>query len=167
MFILIVLSRIFSIILHCSIDPCFWEGGCCMSNFSFIILHCSVIPYYWEKTTLPLFTPLGRGDFICVYIYILFFQESLLPSVMSVLFHTFRKCHSTTHSILKGLSSLYFSIVSSIILHYSIKPCFWEGGCCMSNFPFIILHCSVIPYYWEKTTLPLFTPLRRGDFICV
>ena len=42
-----LLSRIYSIILHCSINPCFWEGGgCCMPNFSFIILYCTVSPYF-------------------------------------------------------------------------------------------------------------------------
>ena len=37
------------------------------------------------------------------------------------------KCHSTTHSFLKGLGSLCYSRVSSIILHCSISPCFWKG----------------------------------------
>ena len=39
------LSRISSIILHCSLNPCFWGGACSMPNFSFIIRHCSVMPY--------------------------------------------------------------------------------------------------------------------------
>ena len=37
------------------------------------------------------------------------------------------KCLSTTHSFLEGLNSLYFSVVSFIILHCSLNPCFWEG----------------------------------------
>ena len=45
---------------------------------------------------------------------------------MSLPFQISEECHSTTHSFLKGLSSLYFSILSSVILHCSINSCFWE-----------------------------------------
>ena len=41
-------------------------------------------------------------------------------------FQTLRKFHSTIRSFLEGVISLYFSIVSSVIVHCSISPCFWE-----------------------------------------
>ena len=65
-------------------------------------------------------------------------------------------------SFLKGLVSLYFSIVSSIIVHCSINPCFWEGVDAACQFFLlsywgggcrIILHCSVIIVFPRKQLL--------------
>ena len=63
-------------------------GGCCMPNFSFIILHCSV-SHPTRTNTLPLLTPLGGIDFMDIYIYLHFFQESLLSSFIALSIHAF------------------------------------------------------------------------------
>ena len=121
------LSRISSIILHCSINPCFWEGvdvACQTFNLSSCI---ALSPILLEQMLYPYWLLREGIDFMSVHIYIHFFQEFLLSSYMSLPAHTFRKCHSTTHSFLKGLGSLYLSVVSFIILHCPIHPCFWEG----------------------------------------
>ena len=57
------------------------------------------------------------------FIFIHLFKIFLVSSI-SLPLQTLEKCHSTTHSFLKGLTSLYFWKVSSIILHRSINPCF-------------------------------------------
>ena len=66
LYISIYLSRI-PIILHCSINPCFWEGVH-VARPTFLLSSCIALsPILLEKTILPLFTLLG-GD--CFFIYI-------------------------------------------------------------------------------------------------
>ena len=138
-------------------------GGCCMPNFSFIILHCSV-SHTTRTNTLPFLTPLGGGWF-----YIHLYIHKFLSRIYSIILHVsptpnLKKCHSTTDSFLKGLNSLYISIVSFIILHCSISPCFWEGVdvACQT---FHLLSCIALSFHCarKKTPLPLFTPLG-GDW---
>ena len=115
-------------------------GRCCMSNifFYYPALLCHSIRI--EKTPLPLFTPL-EGDWFYIYIYIYFFQESLLSSFMPLSFQ---------------------SLENSIRPH--ISPCFWEGW----MLPSILLFSSCIALLFhatrKKTILPLFTPLGGGWF---
>ena len=108
-----------------------WEGVDVACK-TFRLSSCIALSFHTtRKNCSTLIDSFGRGLVVYMYIYIHVFQESLLSSFMSLPFHTCRKCHSTTHSS-KGLSSRYFSIVSSIILPCSISPCFWEGvdvGC--------------------------------------
>ena len=135
-------------------------GGCCMSKCSFIILHCSV-SHTTRTNTLPFLTPLGGGWF-----YIHLYIHKFLSRIYSIILHVsptpnLKKCHSTTDSFLKGLNSLYISIVSFIILHCSISPCFWEGvdvGCqsvllssCIALSP-ILIEQTLYPYWllWER-----------------
>ena len=138
-------------------------GACCIPSFSFIILHCSVIPYNQEKYTTHSF---DRGpNFIDIYIYISFKNLVYHPSCLS---HStlLEKCLSTTRSFLKGLSSLRFSRISSIILHCSLNPCFWEGVdvTCQA---FLLSSCIVLSFHTtRKTILPLFTPLI-GDWFYI
>ena len=65
---------------------------------------------------------------------------------MPLPFQISEECHSTTHSLLKGLSSLYFSILSSVILHCSINSCFWEGVdvACQT---FLLSSCIVLSFH--------------------
>ena len=94
-FVLIVLSRIFSIILHCSINSCFWEGVgvACQTVLLFPASLCHSIPLGKRYSTLV--HSFGGLIFINIYIYIYIFAS--------------------------------LSRISSIILHCSINPCFWEG----------------------------------------
>ena len=134
-----------------------------MPSFSFIILHCSVIPYNQEKYTTHSF---DRGpNFINTYIYISFKNLVYHPSCLS---HStlLEKCLSTTRSFLKGLSSLRFSRISSIILHCSLNECFWEGVdvACQA---FLLSSCIVLSFHTtRKTILSLFTPLI-GDWFYI
>ena len=125
------------------------QGGCCMSNFSFIILHCSVI--LLGKLVYP-YSPLWAGfDFICtINTYISFNNLFYHPSCHS---HSkSEECHSTTHSFLKGLSSLCFSILSSVVLHCSINSCFWEGVdiACQT---FLLSSCIALSFHTTRKKL--------------
>ena len=121
----------------------------------FFFFHAALLCYSMllGKTTLPLFTPLG-GAWFYLFIYIYFFQESLLSSLMFLPFQTSEKCHWITQSFLEGLISVYFSINSSINLHCSINPCFWKGvdvachffyriGGWMLHHPALLCHCGI------------------------
>ena len=137
------LSRISSIILHCSLNPCFW-GGCMLhaklffyhpallchaillvknystiilpfgrgwfflSRISSIILPCSINPCFWEGV-----------DVAC--------QAFLLSSLIALSFHTTGQTILPLFTPLGGDWFSFFSRVSSIILHCSINPCCWEG----------------------------------------
>ena len=122
-------------------------GRCCMSNifFYYPALLCHSIRL--EKLLYP-YSPLWEGiDFISIYTYISFKNLFYHPSCFS---HSKlqKNAIGSLISFLKGLISLYFSIVSSVIVHCSINPCFWEGvDVACQTFLFFILHCSVIPYY--------------------
>ena len=125
-YIYIYLSRI-PIILHCSINPCFWEGVH-VARPTFLLSSCIALsPTLLEKTILPLFTLLGGDWFLYIYIVLL-------------------------------------SRNSSIILHCSINPCFWEGVDVAFQ-TFLLSSCIALSFRTtrEKTTLPLFTPLI-GDW---
>ena len=79
-----------------------------------------------RKNCSTLIHSFGRG--LILYLYI----HTFLSRISSIILHAFlipnfRKFHSTIHSFLEGVISLYFSIVSSVIVHCSINPCFWEG----------------------------------------
>ena len=100
---------------------------------SVLLSSCIALSFHTARENCStLIDSFGRGLVVYIYVYIHFFQESLLSSFMSLPFHTFRKMPFDHSFLSKGLSSLYFSIVSSTILHCSISPCFWEGvdiGC--------------------------------------
>ena len=110
-----------------------------------------------RKNYPTLIHPFDRELILYTFIYTCISFKNLLyhPSCLSQS-TLLQKCHSTTHSFLKGLSSLYFSIVSFIILYCSINPCFWEG---------VRLHAKLFIYHpallchsilLGKTPLPLF-----------
>ena len=137
-----------------------------------------------EKNYATLVHSFGRGLILYLYIDICLSRiSSIIPHVSPI--PNFRKCHSTTHSFLEGVISLYFLIPSFITFHRAINPCFWEGwilhvissflSCIALSFhaarknlirPFIsflkglvslyfsivssiIVHCSIIPCFWE------------------
>ena len=78
-----------------------------------------------RKSCSTLIHSFGRGLILNLYIHTFL---SRIPSIIlhAFLIPNFRKFHSTIHSFLEGVISLYFSIVSSVIVHCSINPCFWE-----------------------------------------
>ena len=136
-------------------------GGCCMPNFSFIILHCSV-SHTTRTNTLPFLTPLGGGWF-----YIHLYIHKFLSRIYSIILHVsptpnLKKCHSTTDSFLKGLNSLYFSIVSFIILHCSISPCFWEGVDVACQTFHLLSRNALSFHYARKKLLYPYSPLWEG-----
>ena len=139
-----------------------------------------------RKNCSTLIHSFGRG--LILYLYIHTFL-SRIPSIIlhAFLIPNFRKFHSTIHSFLEGVISLYFSIVSSVIVHCSINPCFWERVDVTCQFFFfhpallcysmllgenvirpvssllkglislyfsmvspIIFHCSINPCFWER-----------------
>ena len=55
-------------------------------------------------------------------------------------------------SFLKGLILRYFSIVSSIILHCSINPCFWEGVAVACQ-TFLLLSCLALSFHAARDML--------------
>ena len=135
------LSRIPSIILHASPIPNFRKFHSTIHSFlegvislhfsivSSVIVHCSINPCFWE-----------RVDVAC---HFFFFHPALLCYSMLLGKNVIRP----VSSFLKGLISLYFSMVSPIIFHCSINPCFWEGVDVACQTFHLSLHCSVIPYY--------------------
>ena len=144
---IVLLSRNSSIILHCSINPCFWEGVD-VAFQTFLLSSCIALSFRTtrEKTTLPLFTPL-IGDWFYTYI-VFFFQEPRLSSFMSLPFHTFRKTPFNHSFLSKGIE--FSAFFKNLFYHPSLlsqSMLFGGGGCCMPIFSFIILHCPVIPYY--------------------
>ena len=156
---LFFLSSNTSIIFHCSINPCFWEGGWMLHAKLFFYhlalpCHCSINACFWEgvdvacpaflvsscialsfhttrKNYSTLIHSFGRWLILYIYIYTYqyFFQEPLLATLLSLPFHPFRRCHPSLPYLPMLLGG---------------------GGCCMPSFSFIILHCSVIPYFLEK-----------------
>ena len=107
----------------------------------FILSSCITLSFHTTRKNYPtLIHSFGRG--LILYLYIHTFL-SRIPSIIlhAFLIPNFRKFHSTIHSFLEGVISLYFSKVSSVIFHRAINPCFWESGCCMS----ILLFSS-----WKK-----------------
>ena len=114
------------------------EGGCCMSNFSFVILHCSVIPYPGSKTTLPLFTPLGRDwSYTNKYIF------AFLSRISSNMFY---HCSLLYQCMLLGAGGCCMSNFSFVILHCSVIPYHWEK----TTQPYSLLWEGVVFIYINK-----------------
>ena len=117
--------------------------------------------YYNKHSTL--IDSFGRGWVLhtFIYTYISFRNLFYNPSCLSQS-TLLEKCHSTTDSFLKALSSLYFSVVSFIILHCPINPCFWEGVdvACQA---FLLSSCIALSFHTTKKNT-LLTPLI-GDRI--
>ena len=141
LYIHIFLSRIPFIILHAFLIPNFRKfhstihsflEGVISRYFSIvpsIIFHRAINPCFWE-----------RVDVACQFF---FFHPALLCYSMLLGKNVIRP----VSSFLKGLISLYFSMVSPIIFHCPINPCFWEGVDVACQTFHLSLHCSVIPYY--------------------
>ena len=113
-----------------------------------------------RKNYSTLIHPFGRGLILYLYIY----THTFLSRIPSIILHAslipnFRKCHSTIHFFLQGMISLYFSKVSSIIVHCPINPCFWEGVDVACQFLFFHPALLCYPILLEKTTLPSCSPL--------
>ena len=140
-------------------------------TYSFIILHCSVIPYHWKKLLYP-YSPLWEGiDFIFLHTYI--YIHTFISRILSIILHAslipnFRKCHSTIHSFLEGMISLYIWKVSSIIVHCSINPCFWEGVdvACQT---FLLSSCIALSLHTTRKKLryPCSLLWEGADFISI
>ena len=84
------LSRVSSIILHCSINPCCWEGVDVPCQ-TFHLLSCIALsPILLGQILYPFWLLWEGVDFIYIYIYINFFQESILSSFMSLPLQTWK-----------------------------------------------------------------------------
>ena len=79
------------------------------------------------------------------------FDRGFIIYIYTLPFHTLETCYSTIRSLLKGLISLYFTKLSSIIFHCPINPCFWEGTdvACQT---FLLSSC--IAQFQEKLLYP-------------
>ena len=91
-----------------------------------ILPSCIALSFHTtRKNCSILIHSFGRG--LILYLYIHTFL-SRIPSIIlhAFLIPNFRKFHSTIHSFLEAVISLYFSIVSSVVVQCSINPCFWE-----------------------------------------
>ena len=88
------LSRISPIILHCSVNPCFWEGvdvACqtfLLSSYIALSFHTTREELFNHSTLIHSF---GRGliIYIYIYIYLFIFQEYLLSSFIALSIHAF------------------------------------------------------------------------------
>ena len=159
-------TKLSSIIFHCPINPCFWEGaGVACQTF----LLSSCIAHFHEKITLPSFTLLGRDWFFYKYLhmYIYFFQEYLLSSFMPVPVHTLRKAYLTIRSLLKRLNPL--CLFKRLLYHPSLlyHSILWRGqlGLFPCSMLSALIHSSLrglidFIYLWES----LF--YRRDWFPC-
>ena len=137
-------SIVSSIILHCSINPCFWEGVAVACQ-TFLLLSCLALSFHAARDMLlyPLLL-LREG------IHFIYYPKSALDS--SILdfspIPNLRKM-SFDHSFLsEGID--FFAFLNKFFYHCSLlcqSMLLGDGGCCMSNFSFIILHCFVIPHF--------------------
>ena len=88
-----------------------WEGVDVTCQ-TFLLSPCIALSFHATRKNYPtLIHSFGMGLFgfwknIYRYIYIDFFQQSLLLSFMSLPFQISEECHSTTHSLLNGWISL-------------------------------------------------------------
>ena len=90
------LSRISPIILHCSVNPCFWEGvdvACqtfLLSSYIALSFHTTREELFNHSTLIHSF---GRGLILYIYIYLFIylfiFQEYLLSSFIALSIHAF------------------------------------------------------------------------------
>ena len=131
---------------------------------SFLLSSCIALSFHTtRKNYSTLIHPFGRGWVLhtFIYTYISFRNLFYHPSCLSQS-TLLEKCHSTSHSFLKGLNSLYFSAVSFIILHCPINPCFWEGVHVASQ-AFLLSSCIALSFHKTKKNT-LLTPLI-GDRI--
>ena len=86
-------------------------------------------------------------------------QTCLLSSCIALSFHTTRKKQLYPYSLLgRGLIlyiyiPIFFSTVSSIILHCSITPCFWEGvDFACQTFP--LSSCIALSFHTTRKNYP-------------
>ena len=149
-----------SIIVPCSVNPCFWErvGVACQT---FLLSSCIALSFHTtRKDYSTLIDSFGRGMILDIYIE--FKQESLLSSFMSLSFQTLEKCHLTTHFLAEGIESSVFSKDSSIILIALSIHAFGRGWLLHVKLffyhPTLLCHSMLL----GKTTLPLLTPLGGG-----
>ena len=129
-----------------------------------LLLSCIALSFHTNrKNYSTLIHPFGRGLILYLYIHIFLSRiSSIIPHVSPIPNFRNKNAIGSLMSFLKGVISLYFSIVSSVIVHCSINPCFWEGVDVACQFFFF--HPALLCYSMllGKITLPLFTPLG-GD----
>ena len=99
-----------SINIQCSINPCFWKGW--MLYVKLILLSsCIALSFHTTgKNYSTLIHPFGRG--LILYFYTHIYIHTFISRILSIILHAslipnFRKCHSTIHSFLEGMISLY------------------------------------------------------------
>ena len=96
------------------------ESGYWLFSFRKFLLSSCIVPSFHATREISFYLHSLLWEGLHFHIS---FPKSFLVSFISLPLQTLEKCHSTTHSFLKGLTSLYFWKVSSIILHRSINPC--------------------------------------------
>ena len=158
------LSRISPIILHCSVNPCFWEGvdvACqtfLLSSYIALSFHTTREELFNHSTLIHYF---GRGLIIYIYIYLSFKNIFYHPSLLY-------------RSMLLGGGGCCMSKCSFIILHCSVSHTTRTntlpllpplGGdwfyihsyihTFLSRIFSIILHVSPSPHFWKNAIRPL------------
>ena len=133
----------------------------------FFFSSCIALSFHTtRKNSLPLFTPLG-GDWFYIYIYIFFFQESLLSSFMPLSFQTLENSIRPFIPFWRGwFLGIFQWFLLSFFIELSIHA-FGRGGSCTS----ILLFSSCIALLFHATRKKLFYPyslLWEGvDFISI